>query len=751
MDKRKEEFLARLRETFRVEAAEHIEAISAGLLAIERASASERATIVERIFREAHSFKGAARSVSFASVEALCQALESIFAAMKRDELRVSTEMLDAIHPPLHFLGTLCGSTGAPVSMEEREQEQRALAALKGILRETVDVRAETPSAAVSLQPNFASAQGPPAAAAPPVGAATAAPDTVRVSTQKLGAILTEAEALVGARIAARARAAELRALAADVGNWNQLRARRTARQRRSHEGTAAALETLESETLYSRTLESSLRKLAGAAHRDALALASITDRLLEDAKRVLLLPCSYLLGALPRVVHDMARKQGKEADLLLYGEDIEIDRRVLDELKDPLIHLLRNCVDHGLEKGDVRRKLGKPTRGSVTITAKPVEGNRVELTVADDGSGIDTGKVVKAAVRLGLIPNDETASVPQADATGFIFHSGLSTSQIITDLSGRGLGLAIVREKVEKLGGTITVTSTPGVGTTFRLLVPSSLATFRGVLVEAAGRRLVLPTAGVVRVTRVKPEEIKTIENRQTISLGGRAMSLVRLRDVLELSGPDGRANSAARPAVVVRAADRQVAFLVDEVLGEQEVMVKSLGHQLTRVRNVSGASISGTGTVIPILNVADLVESASTARGPAPVDAGRDTAPERRARLLVAEDSITARTLVKSILEGAGYTVAIAVDGIDALTRLKTEPFDMLVSDVDMPRMNGFELTAKIRADKKLGELPVVLVTALGTQNDREYGIEVGANAYVVKSDFDQSNLLEIIRRLL
>ena len=201
----------------------------------------------------------------------------------------------------------------------------------------------------------------------------------------------------------------------------------------------------------------------------------------------------------------------------------------------------------------------------------------------------------------------------------------------------------------------------------------------------------------------------------------------------------------------VVVRAADRQVAFLVDEVQGEQEVMVKSLGRQLARVRNVAGASISGSGAVIPILNVADLVESASTAGAPGPIDAVPDAAPERRGRLLIAEDSITARTLVKSILEGAGYEVVAAVDGMDALTRLKTEPFDLVVSDVDMPRMNGFELTARIRADKKLGELPVVLVTALGSQKDREYGIEVGANAYIVKSDFDQSNLLEIIRRLL
>jgi len=643
-----------------------------------------------------------------------------------------------------------------PSSSEESEKTEQAVAALKGIVRGAEGTPAGALPAAVRSQPPVAGAQATPGLAvapAPPdprMVAAACAPDTVRISAQKLGAILLEAEELAGANIAGSGRAAELYALAANLATWNQQRVRQ-ARHCRGQEGTTTASEILESEMLFTRTLENSLRSLAGASHHDALSLAAITDRLRDDVRKVLLLPCSYLLGGLPKVVRDLARDQGKEADLVVNGEDIEIHRRVLDELKDPLVHLLRNCVDHGIEKPEARLALGKSRRGSITITAKPIEGNRVELTMTDDGAGIDTHKVGKAAVRMGLISADDAACAAEADVTGLIFHSGLSTSPIITDLSGRGLGLAIVREKVEKLGGTITVTSTPGAGTAFRMLVPVLLATFRGVLVDVAGRRFVIPTASVARVCRVKPDEIKTVENRQALTMGKRAVSLVRLRDVLDLPGPDSRANGAARPVVVVRSADRQAAFLVDEVLGEQEVMVKGLGRRLARVRNISGASISDSGEVILILNAADLVEGASGAAAPGQVDAVRDTAPARSGSLLIAEDSITARTLVKSILEGAGYQVAAAVDGMDALTRLKTGSFDLLVSDVDMPRMNGFELTARIRADKNLAELPVVLVTALGSQKDREYGIEVGANAYIVKSDFDQSNLLEIIRRLL
>ena len=757
---RKEEFLARLRETFRNEASEHLEAISAGLLAIEHADGAGRAQHIERIFRETHSFKGAARSVSLTGVEALCLALESIFAAMKDEKLVLSTAMLDVVHQGLGVLAFLCSNPGATPPPEEREKELRALAALQNIVWGTA-----SPQAAMSAGPIAppltparskkaslaATAKAAPAPAAAEPGVTSAAPDSVRVSMKKLSAILIEAENLVGAKIAAGDRAAELRTLADDLAKRNRGRLRQAARQRQTQKSAATATALLESERFHNRSFEHSLKKVATAAQQDALALAAGVDKLLADTKKVLLFPCSYLLGPLPKIVRELAREQGKEAELIVRGEDIEVDRRVLDEVKNPLMHLLRNSIDHGIEKPEVRRQRKKPGCGSITITVKAIEGNRIEINVADDGSGVDAAKVRKAAVHLGLVAADAADRSTADEVIGLIFHSGLSTSPLITKLSGRGLGLAIVREKIETFGGTITVTSTPGAGTAFRLLVPLSLATFRGVFVAVAGQRFVIPTASVVRVGRVKADEVKTVGNRQTLRSGELALSLVRLRDILELSGPEKPGNGTGRPVVVARAADRQAAFLVDEVLGEQETMVKSLGRQLSRVRNIAGAAKAGSGAIIPILNVVDLLDAAGTAGAPGPLAAGPDSVDARRTRLLIAEDSITARTLLKSILEGAGYEVKATVDGMEALTMLKIEPFDLLVSDIDMPRLNGFELTARIRADKKLGGLPVVLVTALASQQDREYGIEVGADAYIVKSDFDQGNLLEIIRRLL
>jgi two-component system chemotaxis sensor kinase CheA len=269
-----------------------------------------------------------------------------------------------------------------------------------------------------------------------------------------------------------------------------------------------------------------------------------------------------------------------------------------------------------------------------------------------------------------------------------------------------------------------------------------------------------ILPTINVERAARVRKDEIGTVENRDTLHLAGQILSMVRLADALALpvhnkqprpgkedaDDPEGHI-----PVVVVASGEKRIAFQVDEVVDEQQVLVKGLGRQLSRVRNIAGATILGSGKVVPVLNIPDLMKSAVAASvaARAPADAGKAQA--RPERILVAEDSITARTLLKNILETAGYQVATAVDGVDAFTQLRSGEFDLVVSDVDMPRMSGFDLTVRIREDKKLGDLPVVLVTALESREDRERGIDVGANAYIVKSSFDQSNLLEVVRRLI
>jgi len=487
---------------------------------------------------------------------------------------------------------------------------------------------------------------------------------------------------------------------------------------------------------------------LAKHLEYDHRALDRRVDDLVEEMKRVSMLPFSALLESFPKLVRDLSRDCGKDTDLIIEGGEIETDRRILEEMKDPIIHLIRNCIDHGIESPKQRDETRKPARATIRIAISPKSADKVEIVVSDDGAGVDIQKVRAAAIKLGLVSREDAAKMDQQQTASLIFKSGISTSPMITEVSGRGLGLAIVREKAERVGGTVSLETKPGRGTTFRLMLPLTLARFRGIFVRVGESLFVLPTRHVQRVVRLSRDEIKSAENRETIQIDGRAVSAVRLADVLEIAQRSDDADPKRKvPVLVVGWAGEQIGFLVDEILDEQEVLVKSLGKQLPRVRNVAGATVVGTGKVLPVLEVADLMQSAVRMT---PVNSARETV-ERAKSILVAEDSITARTLLKNILEFAGYKVKAVIDGTEALTALATGGFDLVVSDVEMPRMGGFDLTTRIRADARFSELPVVLVTALDSREDRERGVDAGANAYIVKSGFDQGNLLEVIGRLI
>jgi len=501
------------------------------------------------------------------------------------------------------------------------------------------------------------------------------------------------------------------------------------------------------------KTLEADMREVTKAAEADARMHGTMVDDLLDDMMNVLMLPCSTVLEIFPRLIRDLSRDSGKEANLVIRGGDLEVDRRILEEMKDPLIHLLRNSVDHGIEDPDDRERAGKSRQGTVTIAISQISGKQLEMVVSDDGAGIDTTRVREAATQQGLLTEQEKHAVDRQDALSLMFRSEVSTSAMVTNISGRGLGLAIVREKVENLGGTISVSTEAHFGTTFRIVLPITLSTFRGILITAYGRQFVLPTANVERVSRIKREMIKTVGNTDTIEMNDRVVPLVRLGDILELPKPEkGNGDSEYTPVLLLRSGDTMVSFSVDAVLQEQEVLVKGLGSQMSRVRNVAGATVLGSGKLAPILSVSDLIKSAVRQSFEATVRRVETQAQIEKAKsILVVEDSITSRMLLKNILESSGYEVTTSVDGAEAYSALRTQDFDLVVSDIEMPRMDGFELTSTVRADEQLNHLPVVLVTSLGSREDRERGIDVGANAYIVKGSFDQNNLLATVARLI
>ncbi len=772
MTSKNDDFLKKLLATFRVEADEHLKAMSAGLLELEKMPAGERqAEIVENIFRDAHSLKGAARAVNLTDIESVCQPLESVFSALKRKTLVPTPPLFDLLYQAIDVLSALL----APEAAETGKTGVAALIVrLDGALRGAAPATAAPPPASPPESAPPSSPMPPDAPAAmtgvriAPVALGLAS-ETIRVSTVKLDAVMRQTEELLAPRLAVGQRVQDLRETSAVLAAWKKERAkirpavRATERAlARAGNGNGAAkeqqaltklLEYLDAENLHLKHIEDNLTRLRKFAERDQRALTGMVDSLLHDVKEMHMLPFSSLTEIFPRFIRELARDQDKQVELTLEGTGIEIDRRILEAVKDPLIHLLRNCVDHGIEKPAARAQKNKPPHGSLRIAVSQIDSGKIEILIADDGAGIDTAQVRAAAQRLGLLSADEAQRLDERETLDLIFRSGVSTSPIITDLSGRGLGLAIVREKVERLGGVIAIETRPDAGTTLRIVLPLSLATFRGVLIRVGEQRFILPSISVERVTQVASKAIQTVENRETIPLDGQAVSLVWLSDVLEMSRNAAASEAANRvPAVVLGLGLARVAFRVDEIIGEQEVLVKNLGRQLARVRNVAGASVLGTGQVVSVLNVSDLLKSAvQLATAPrTSVIAGKPTQTQQRS-ILVVEDSITSRALLKNILESAGFLVTTAVDGIDAYTALKTGTFDLIVSDVEMPRMDGFDLTARVRADKHLSELPVVLVTSLESREHRERGIDVGANAYIVKSSFDQSNLLEVIGRLI
>jgi len=722
-----EEFLRSLRATFKVEAAEHLQDIGTGLLELEKAAApEEQQQLIETVFRAAHSLKGAARAVNFTEIESLCQSLEDLFAAWKRRESLPTPSTLDTAH-------------------------------------RAVDKMSEAIAVPAVAERNGRRAEEAPAASPQPVSAPTGETETVRITVSSLDARLLEAEEMLAAKLAADQRATDLGAFAGRLELWRKEWARvqprtRALRQALERPRDAAAAPDLRGLAEffdwnhdYLRALEGKVTALRRTAEQDRLLIGKLVDDLLENSKKLLMLPLATLAGLLSKLVRDLCRDQGKEAELTIRGEEVTIDKRILEQLKDPLVHLLRNCIDHGIETPEQRRRAGKPPRAAITLTVSPVNSTQVEISVSDDGAGIDVEKVKAAAGERGLVALNTSDELSESAALALVFETDVSTSPMITRVSGRGLGLAIVREKVAKLGGRVAIESRRGSGTTIRMTLPLTLATFRGVLIESAQRLFILPTAQVERVTRFKPQEVQTVEGRRTLALNGRAVALVDLAEVLQLpSTPHKPDPPEATPILVLGAGEQRVAFAVDAVLDEREVLVKRLTKPLSRVRNIAGATVLGSGEVAPILNVADLLKSARTAGAGLRTPAAATPSAMPAKRILVVEDSITSRMLLKGILESAGYDVKTAVDGIDAFTTLRAECFDLVVSDVEMPRMNGFDLTARIRADRTLAKIPVVLVTALESREDRERGIDVGANAYLVKSSLDQSNLLEALRRL-
>ena len=763
-----DEIMRQLRATFKAEAADHLQAMNRILLELEKGpNGRERDELLEEIFREAHSLKGAAGAADIGDVETTAHKLESVFSAAKAGEIELTADLCDVLYEAIDAVGIIVEAVLAGKAHEldipglhtrlEAAKEEKVIARTR---KELGDKGNEQPAAS-NQQPATSNTHLVTRNTRPVTRNTPSTEETIRVATNKLDTLMTQAGELLVAGLKIDQRFKDLEEASRAIEDWNRewLKVRAEYShllQDEEHEEMRPLLKFLDLNQQKLKALSTRLSELKRSFARDALQLSRVTNDLGEGVMKVRMLPVSTLLDTFPRIVRDLSREKGKEVELVIEGGDTELDRKVLEELKDPLIHILRNCVDHGIEPPEKRVEAGKPRQGTITLKAFQ-KGNNIVVEATDDGGGINLERVKQSALKAGLVAPEDMETMSDEEAMRLIFAPGLSTSTIITDTSGRGVGMDVVRKNVEALHGHVEVGSTPGQGTTLTMVLPLTLATTQELLVRVDNHTYGLPISDVERIRRIYPRDISTVEGKEAIVVDDDPVALVRLSSVLELplqEEEDARPDQKM-PVVILRAGKRRVAFLVDAVVGQQESVVKSLGRQLSRVRNVAGATILGTGQVIMTLNPSDLMKSARLTEGRVSVKPTRASQAKvkeiHRPTVLVVDDSLTTRTLEKNILETSGYEVKVANDGTEALNILQSDSCDLVVTDVLMPRMNGFELTAAVRGDSKLKGIPVILVTSLESRADKERGIEVGADAYVVKSSFDQTNLLQTIEQLI
>jgi two-component system, chemotaxis family, sensor kinase CheA len=499
--------------------------------------------------------------------------------------------------------------------------------------------------------------------------------------------------------------------------------------------------------------LGSLVKQLKSEIYDDTSSLETIANEIESGVNNLRLLPFSKIFQLFPRMVRDLAKQQGKEINFTIEGGDTKVDKRILEEMKDPLLHLLRNAVDHGIETPEERDRSGKPPTANLRLRGYQ-SGNSIGIDIVDDGRGINLDSIRQTAVRRGVCTEAELANMTSNQIQSLIFAPGFSTRTEITEISGRGVGLDVVRDNVEKLKGTIYIESVFGMGCEFRLRFSASLATTQVLIVEVNETPYAIPIDDVETMSLISPEEVFAIEGKQTIMFAGESVSVLWLSDLLEFASTTSSMfrsvslESKTIPCIIFKLGNQRLGVFVDRLLDRQDIVLKPQSKLLKRIRHISGATILSNGEVCMVLHPQDFLQSVNQSS----VDISRRIAAAMtKQKILLVEDSVIIRTQMTRLLEGAGYDVTIAVDGLEGFKTLQGGKFDAIVSDVEMPNLSGLEMTAKIRQLSEYNELPILLVTTLASPSDRQRGAEVGANAYLTKGDFDQKVLLDTLRRLI
>ena len=679
--------MTRYIEIFCREAEEHLASLQSGLLVLEKNPT--RTGLLHELLRNAHTLKGSARMVGLSEISAITHSMEEQLKAMEQGSRAVDADTIDQLLKGADAVA-LITSALSKGEQPKIDVEQFVAAYERGEICRPVAEEQVQQEPAEQLT------------------------DTVRANVKTLDGLVN----LIGELIINKKR------LEAKLSRLKEILAA-------SDPATAPLLGE------FRRDLE-----------EDVLYLDYLIQELHQKAMGLRMLPLRSISDGFERLVRDLSHKLGKETRLELIGASIELDRVLLEGLKPMLIHLLTNAVAHGIEGPGEREAAGKPRQGLVRITARH-EGNSVLVLVTDDGRGMDPARIRSAAVARGVIEQREAEVLSDEETLYLTLRPGFSTAGEVTDVAGRGVGMDVVKKNIERVKGNLTMASEIGRFSEITLQLPLTLSVLEALIVEAGGETFAIPINYVQEILKVRDPDIVTLGTREAVKVRGVTTPLYSLARMLDLpQQPTGEA--AGMPALVLKLLDQRLVCTVDAHQGNSEVVVKGLGGQFRNVKFLFGATILGDGNPALILNVADLFAYSSSLEHPSlrrPVDQNS----AGRGRVLVVDDSITTRTMEQSILVAHGYKVETAVCGEDALEKALGNRFDLVITDVEMPGINGFELTRNLRGIEQYRDTPIIVVSSLSRDEDKRQALESGAQAYIVKGAFDQGLLLETVQSLI
>lgn len=705
----------RLLAAFEFEHREHLEAVREWLAGLETGQQLDDSEGLEEATRRVHSLKGAARAVGMRVVEAIAHELESLLGGLGRGDMELPSGLRRLIEAALERIEDCVSAARAGKPVPDNNDILERLSSAKG--------GGAPPRAEEARRARRAEGPQPPGRTVPQSAREA---ESVRVNVATLDRLLETA-----GEIGTQALGLEevTRAIRECLTAGHRLAA---------EDGTEASRKT-------SRELVQRLRGVLNAHRAAAWRQRRAADRLRVKATQARMVSARSEFGGARAMARSLARDAGKEVQVIVSGLDAVADRNVLQALRDPVNHMLRNAVSHGIERPAARRRAGKPAEGRVTLEFRS-DSTRLCVRATDDGAGLDAQAIREQAKAAGLIAANDT-ELPAGRMLELICNAGLSTAEQVTEVAGRGIGMSVVQRAVSEMQGTLTAESEPGAGTRFEILVPVTTTSTRVVLVTAGEQVYALPSHVVRRILHLSADELREADGAELkVSLAGEdaPVPVIRFNDWLGVQGVPP-ADGGHAWGVLLGENDERRCLLVDGVHAVRDEVVNRLPPPAHRMEHVTGAVRLEDGRVAPCLNAGGITRATAARAAPPP-----RREPRVAPHVLVVDDSLTTRTLERSILDARGYRVSVCVDGREAWEFLRQNEVDLVIADVEMPHMDGFALLERMKFDERLANIPVIMVTSRGSDEDRRRGLDLGADAYLVKKSFDQAELLEAVGQL-